>query len=78
MTRSQFLVNKLRAYIYQMIQTLTSKIPELSEVSGVDASLEKSAGGLFTDANALSLRADSFPLITTFDNFLELLENTSR
>jgi len=78
LTRSSFLVDKLRAYVRRLIETLTSQSLNLEALQEDDDPLMSFAESTRTNESALTLSEDSFPLVCTFDRFLELLENTVR
>jgi len=78
LTRSSFLADKLRAYVRRLIETLTSKSLNLEVLQEDDDPLMSFAEGTRTNDSALTLSDDSYPLVCTFDRFLELLENTVR
>lgn len=78
LTRSSFLADKLRVYICKLIESLTSESPKQKISQGDDDSLGNLAVDSRPTISALNLSDDDFPLVCTFDDFLELLENTVR
>lgn len=78
LTRSSFLVDKLRVYVCKLIEGLASEPLKLKTGQEDDAPLGRSTVDLDTTSSALDLSDDDFPLICTFEDFLELLENTVR
>ncbi|KAL6718624.1 hypothetical protein ACLMJK_002858 [Lecanora helva] len=75
LTRSEFLVEKLRAYTGRLIRTLSS--PELLTVEDLKKQERERAGKDRERQNLLGIDDESFPLVCTFDRFLRLLENTA-
>lgn len=75
-TRSSFLADKLNTYVRRLIWTLTSKSSKLEILQEADSLFSSLADDSYTGDNALTLSDDSFPLVCTFNRFLELLENT--
>lgn len=72
------MADKLRDYVYRLIEGLTSEPLKRKSAQEADDPLGSSAAGLQATASALSLSDENFPLVCTFDGFLELLENTVR
>ena len=77
LTRSPHLADKLKTYARRLIETLSPEPLglELSQQIGQEfsATIEESLG----KEDVTTLRDDSFPLVCTWDNFLQLLENTT-
>ena len=77
LTRSSFLVDKLEVYTRRLIETLlcnsTSPAAFEAEEHLASRTIEQDS----KDESVLTLRDQSFPLICTFDAFLQMLENTA-
>ena len=78
LTRSSFLADKLRAYINSLISTLEAKSLDLEAFHHDENVSASAAQEIRLEESALSLGDESFPLVLTFDHFLDLLENTIR
>lgn len=62
----------------KLIEGITSEPLRLRKGQEDDAPLGRSTVHLRTTVGALDLSDDDFPLVCTFEDFLELLENTVR
>ena len=78
LTRSNFLADKLRVHVCKLIESITSKSLTMKAAQEDDAALGSSTTDLRTTTSALDLSDGNFPLICTFEDFLELLESTVR
>ena len=76
LTRSSQLAQKLQSYTSQLIRTLDIPSEHVLVATNLQQTgHQKSEGDIIVDT-ALTLREQSFPLICTFDCFLQILENT--
>lgn len=67
----------MRVYGCKLIEGISSETLKIKAAQEEDA-LGSSTADLRTTASALDLDDSNFPLICTFEEFLELLENTVR
>lgn len=77
MTKSSFLADKLRAYTQGLIKTLESKPADPQTPADDEGSASTTPQGDLEEGNVSVLREHSFPVVLTFDEFLEYLENTA-
>ncbi|KAK4694355.1 hypothetical protein P7C71_g3221, partial [Lecanoromycetidae sp. Uapishka_2] len=77
-TRSSYLADKLRVYTQRLIRTTTSNALSLEPLQGDETDLDTEAVDDGAQQTVLALTDDSFPLVCTFDQFLQLLESTVR
>ena len=75
-TRSVFLADKLENYTRRQIRTLETKASTHKGAGQDDKSYQTVAEGCRDTRSLLDLTDDSYPLVCTFDHFLQLLENT--
>ena len=78
LTRSSHLAEKLRFYANELIRTLDMSSQANNVELKVAESKHQNIEGVATAETALTLPEQSFPLICTFDCFLQILENTVR
>ena len=78
LTRSNFLTDKLRAYTKKLIETLTSKSLNLEQLPDDEDSFLDTDGKDLAGDTVFTLSDENFPLVCTFDQFLQILENTVR
>lgn len=76
LTRSSLLAEKLRNYTVELIKTLDMSSHEKDGQLGLTEPSNGNTQWETTTATALDLSEVSFPLICTFDHFLQVLENT--
>lgn len=62
----------------RILETLTSKPYDLEKPQQDDEGFLTPDGGINTKDSVLTLSNNSFPLVCTFDRFIELLENSAR
>ena len=78
LTRSNELANKLKDYISRLMRTLAASSADEGEQQERELSLADAEDDEDQRDTIFELRDGSFPLVCTFDQFLELLENTIR
>ena len=77
MTKSRFLADKLRTYTQGLIKTLNSKPGDPQTPADDEDPASMTPQEDLEEGNLSVLREHSFPLVLTFDEFLDNLENTA-
>jgi len=72
-----YLAEKLKSYTRRLIDTLLSKSSALDSLKEEEHVFSKAVEEDRDDDSVLALKDSSFPLVCTFDRFLQLLENTA-
>ena len=78
LTRSNELANKLKDYINRLMRTLAASSADEGEQQERELSLPDAEDDEDQRDTIFELQDGSFPLVSTFDQYLELLENTIR
>lgn len=78
LTRSNELANKLKDYINRLMRSLAAGSADEGEQQDRELSLPDAKDDEDQCDTIFGLQDGSFPLVCTFDQFLELVENTSR
>ena len=76
LTRSSHLAQKLQSYTFQLIKTLDMQSKQTATPTTMQAIGQQEKEGSVVVETAFTLQDDSFPVICTFDYFLQILENT--
>ena len=78
LTRSSFLADKLRDYSKRLIEGQMSQTLHLEALENANSDDWSRTTEATTTGDALTLQDEMFPLVSTYSQFLQILENTVR